>query len=614
MKLRIDCSSDSGPFSHFWNSTGFTPASLLLTPDMRQAVAYNGSVPFGGIVHHRIHYLLELVGLGFDGGAPRYDWSRLDAALDVLVTSGTKPFFELMGNPGGVFSDFNDDAQLHRWRDLVAALARHCIERYGRGEILSWYFEAWNEPDGGWWPQWRTDVNAFCNYYDACSEGLKDADPAIVFGGPGTCMHLSDLLKAILAHCDTGRNYFTGERGVRMEFISVHEKGARSCREDLNPSSERIWRNELDIIRYIRLHHPRLARLPFMNNECDPQVGWNDFHTWRARPYYAAFVCKVINQHLVELVDKRRVDYRLLSNDNGFLGRWGHRTLLARFGDDSKIESGQASHLERKAWSGTMVELPPCELIKKPVLNAMTMLALLGNRRCDVRGCGGSDAEIGAIATRADDGQIAVLIYNSRDRIMSSGCESIELELRGVPFSRGMLAQYRIDDGHSDPYAVWEANGAPDRPSVQVYHAMRRRQELELYERPREMRAANGRVTLRFDLPLPSVHLVLFTPKPDGPPAAVAGVRVVEYRGLGGQREVMVLWQGVPSKAVRTYEILAASSARGPYRRVNKADVVCTAYLDVFEATEAPRYYKVRAADFWGRKGGAAAAVRADAR
>jgi L-iduronidase len=53
-------------------------------------------------------------------------------------------------------------------------------------------------------------------------------------GGPGTCITISPLFQAFLAHCDTGTNYFTGETGVRLDFISVHEKGIRASKEDLN--------------------------------------------------------------------------------------------------------------------------------------------------------------------------------------------------------------------------------------------------------------------------------------------------------------------------------------------------------------------------------------------
>ncbi|MFN2109618.1 MAG: GH39 family glycosyl hydrolase, partial [Anaerolineae bacterium] len=113
MEITINCTQTSGPLDHFWRSTGFTPANSLLNADMQQAMAYVGAIPHSGITYVRIHYLLELVlaeGLGTD--TPIYDWSRLDAALDVLVRNGLKPIFELMGNVGaagtahGFFTDY----------------------------------------------------------------------------------------------------------------------------------------------------------------------------------------------------------------------------------------------------------------------------------------------------------------------------------------------------------------------------------------------------------------------------------------------------------------------------------------------------------------------------
>ena len=51
------------------------------------------------------------------------------------------------------------------WKRLVRDLALHLIERYGRSEVETWYFETWNEPDVGWWTQGEA---AFLRYYDAC--------------------------------------------------------------------------------------------------------------------------------------------------------------------------------------------------------------------------------------------------------------------------------------------------------------------------------------------------------------------------------------------------------------------------------------------------------------
>jgi len=587
MRITVHCDEDLGEFRHFWRSTGFTPANRLLDADMQQALAHVGGLPQGGIRCVRIHYLLDLVrAAGTAAESADYDWSRLDEGLDVLVRNGLKPFFELMGNPSGRFDDFCDDAQLHAWKELVQRLALHLMDRYGREEVESWYFESWNEPDVGWWDQWPENEESHCNYYDACSEGLREANPDLTFGGAGTCRTLSSLFCSFLEHCDSGTNYFTGETGVRLDFISVHEKGVRSCPEDLNPDSRGISEREARIVRYIRDNHPRLAALPFMNNECDPQTGWGHLHTWRARPYYAAIVAKVIDQHLRRLIDGMDVDYALLSNDNGFIGTWGNRTLVTRFGGESA-----------------------CEIVKKPVLSVMALLAMLGDRRCAVLGPE-EGGDVGALATRLGAEQVAVLVYNSADEITSSGSERISLSLTGLPFKEGLLAHYRIDAGHGDPFGVWEAHGAPREPSAELFAEMRRHGEPTLYEEPRAVTSEGSRLSLAFDLPRPGVSLFVLSARPQEAPARPTGLRAECYPGLTGEERVMLRWDELRCRTLRTWEVLCGESEDGPFQRVNEVDVLSTAWLHV-RADGPERFYKVRRVDLWDRTGEPSAAIQA---
>lgn len=614
MRIHVDCTHDLGPLPHFWRSTGFSPGELLLTADMRQQMAYLGAIPHAGLTYVRPHFLLELA-QATDAGAAglNYDWSRLDAALDIIVDRGSKLIFELMGNPSGYFSDFGDDRQLRAWRDLTAALARHLIGRYGLAEVASWYFETWNEPDGrGWWAQWPDDIPSFCNYYDACSEGLRQVSPALRLGGPGTCRTLSPLFREFLAHCAAGVNYFTGERGVRLDFISVHEKGARASKEDLTPDTMGLLSREIAAIEYIRRRHPTLAGVPFMNNECDPQVGWGDFHTWHGRPSYAAIICKIIAQHLVALVDGLGCPYELLSGDNGFIGRWGNRSLLARFGPAQAFDDGQSHHKPALQPGQPPADLP-FELIKKPALNAMALLALLGDRRCAVSGVEGPAADIGVIATRRGETQAAVLVYHSCDKITASGVAPIELQLTGLPFTAGRLAHYRIAEGYGDPYQVWNAAGAPPDPSAGLLEAMRKQQELALLEEPTDLLAEDGAVTLQFDLPLPGVSLLLLSGRPPEPPAAVGAVRLETYRGLHGATQTLVRWAGLPDRTIRTYEVLRSDRPHGPFVRINEPDLICTAFLDTRPPDAAGTFYRVRAVDYWGRAGEASQPVAAAA-
>ncbi len=610
--LFIDCATSTGELKPFWASTGFTPATLLLTGDMRQQITYLGSIPRGGLRYARIHYLLELVDAVFeDDETARYDWLRLDDGLDLLVKNGLAPIFEIMGNPNGQFNDFNDDRQLHRWRTLVRDLAMHLVERYGANEVERWMFETWNEPDigFGWAHQWPQDTASFCNYYDACVEGLMAANPHLTIGGPGTCRTMSELFRAFLAHCDHGPNYFTGQRGVRLDFISIHEKAVQAHKEDLNPRTQAMIEREAAVAAYIRDRHPRFAPLPFMNNECDPQVGWKDYHTWHGRPYYAAWVCKSIVQHIERLADGMGVNYALLGNDNGFIGEWGNRTLLARFGPADWIEDGQGGHANRRGWAAREFSTPNFAMIKKPLFTAMTLLSLLvgeqgsAERLAWTAGEGpalpAGGAELKILATRAGDGAIAVLVCYSRDRIISEGCQPVTLHLDHLPFRQAVLAHYRIDEDHSDPYRLWEEAGAPGIPDETLLQAMRAHQEPALVEEPGPAAIQDGRLELSFDLPLHGVSLLLLQPRPENLPAAASGLRVERYAGLNDRPEFLLRWDPLPSRAIRTYEIQRADTPGGPYERLDLPDLLCSAGM----VSAGPGYYRVAARDFWNRLG-----------
>jgi L-iduronidase len=594
MKLIVNCAQPAGRLEHFWESTGFTPASLLLDADMKQTLAYVGATPRGGVKHVRIHYLLDLVDVTDAlGPSPRYDWSRFDAGFDVLVGNRLRPFFELMGSPGGAFTNFMDRAQLVAWRRLVADVARHCIQRYGRDEVRSWYFETWNEPDIPNYGTFFREPQALCDYYDACCAGLADADDSLCIGGPGTCRDLSPTLKRFLAHCDGEPNSLTGGP-VRLDFISVHVKGVRAHKEDLDPDTDAIIERTRQIVDYVRQNHPSLAGVPFMNDECDPQTGWWDLHTWHARSYYAGWIARCIHRHLDEVRGAMGVPFSLLSNDNGFIGSWGNRTQLTRYPqiDISRIRTGGQEKRDPNTCG-------PFTLIKKPALNVMAALAMLGTQRVQVLG---GDAELGAIATASTD-EVAVLLWHSRDRVMSSGQASVSLRLEGLPFDEAAVAQWRIDDEHGDAFTQYARAGAPDRIDDDLLAILRDNMELTEHGPIRVRKPAGRAMSLNIRLPLHSAHLVLLAAKPAQAPAKVTGLRHERYTGPNGTDDVLLVWDGMPGGPIRSFEVFAGDSPSGGLVRLNRRSLLASAYMHSRAAGTGRLFYRVRAVDFWGRFG-----------
>jgi L-iduronidase len=575
--ITLDAQSVVGTLPKFWRCTGFTPAELLLLPEMRQTLAYLGAIPNRGIEFVRAHYLLDLV-VRRAGAAPRsYDWAVLEEALDTLVERGLRPFFELMGNPSNGFHDFGDMDQVFGWRDLVAELTSRCIGRYGRDEVRAWWFETWNEPD---LPFWRWGDRGYLNYVDACRAGLDAVDPMLRLGGPGTALTLSPTFRRFLAHCDGGLNAVTGERGVRLDFISVHEKGSREHEEDLTPRTLGIMERERRAVDYIRARHPRMAGLPFINNECDPEIGWLVPHTYRALPYYAAMIAKVIDQHQRLLVDGAGVDCAILSNDNGFIGRFGHRTHLAYFGR-REIRKAQAEHrTDVAAVQAARAELMPFELVKKPALVVMEMLALLGGERCAASADVGLDPDVvglGVLATRSGQDRMAVLLYNSLDRIWASGERRVSVVLRNLPAGEYGVAIVRLDDAHGCAFHLWDGWQRPDLPDAGQFAEMRAAAEPAV-SITREAVAAD-RFALDLILLLPSVTLIVAERIGGQAPGRPTRLRADVQPGLTERENVLLTWTPGVHAGLQTFDVLSAPSAGGALERVNPSPLLSAAFL-----------------------------------
>lgn len=607
-RIRVDLSAPTQAFRRFWRSTGFSPGELLLEPEMAQTLAYVGGVPNHGIEYMRVHYMLDLVtATGFGS----YDWSRLDAALDIMLEHRIRPFLELMGNPSYIYTDFNEVKQAHHWRDFITELAQRYSARYGAEELRQWYFETWNEPDIWWKLGGETGFN---NYYDACSEALKAVDPALKLGGPGVARRIPPIFKSFLAHCDTGTNLFTGETGVRLDFISVHEKGAKKHAEDLTPNSLSIVRHEMMAVDYIREHHPRFAALPFINDECDPQIGWNLYHTWHGMPYFAGLAAKIIDQHQRLMVDAEGVDYDILSNDNGFVGHWGHRTHLTYFGS-RPVRAAQAEHkTDIGALEARRANPEPFELIKKPALSVMELLGLLSERRIvlDDQGLDPDRVGLGAMATalgnETETSGATVLLYNCVDRIWQSGASKVELDFAGLQPGAYVLATFRIAHGKGDPFTIWEDLGGPDLPNPAELEAMRLAQEPALTIEHLQVGGAQASCSLPLDMPLPSVALVALVRRDGEVPQAPKGLKARRFGGLNGRSNTVLFWEPAPHAGVQLFDVLWSAAEDGPWQVINPVGLLSSVYL---HPAHSEGHYRVRARDLFGQTSQESTAIKA---
>ncbi len=93
-------------------------------------------------------------------GQLQFTWNYIDSLFDFLLSIGLKPFVEFTFMPSvlksknfTVFQYKGNISMPHdfsEWRQLITAFLAHCVNRYGLAEVLTWYFEVWNEPDLMW--------------------------------------------------------------------------------------------------------------------------------------------------------------------------------------------------------------------------------------------------------------------------------------------------------------------------------------------------------------------------------------------------------------------------------------------------------------------------------
>ena len=607
-RIVVDTSAVLRPFSRFWRGTGFSPAELLLEPEMRQMLAYMGGLPHEGIRYLRVHYLYNLL---TSTGGYQYDWSLLDRAVDVMVEHRLKPFFELMGNPSGLFTDYEDMDQVKHWRDLVTATVGRYAVRYGMDELRGWYFETTNEADSGWWTYGE---RGYTNYYDACVAGIDAVDPTLPMGGPGTARTLSPIFRALMAHCDNGVSCLTGNGPPRIDYISIHEKGVNGNKEDLTPRTNSIVDRTLLVVDYLKQHHPRLADLPIVNDECDPQLGWSDYHSWHGKAYYAGVIAKIIEQHDRRIIAPKAADFTFLSNDHAFIGSWGQRTIFAYYGARN-FTKAQWEHKTDLGKLATDIDTaPPFELIKKPGITSMELLATLGDSVCAVSAEPPLDPDrdgLAIVPTRLADGGASITLIHCMDAINRSGRVATRLAVAGLEPGRHALCVLRIDDEFTNPMEVWEAQrdesnprgpwepvGAPREPTEAQFAELRAAQEPALLHPISVVDASAGRVSLDLDLPLPSLTQVLVVPDTGAAPAAPKNLVVERYRGLGGREERMLFWAAGDIRPAIFYDVLISTDG-DTFDVVSPVPLISTAFLHMSPPPGAR--YAVRARDAFGR-------------
>jgi xylan 1,4-beta-xylosidase len=164
------------------------------------------------------------------GGHTNYNFQYVDLVYDSLLRIGVKPIVEISFMPSALACGTNTvfwwranvtpPRNFEEWSKLVRALVEHLVQRYGRDEVKTWYFEVWNEPNHPAF--YTTKIADYYALYDATVSAVKAVDASFRVGGPATAAN--GWVPELIAHCH--------KNGVPLDFISTHTYGVRGALDE----------------------------------------------------------------------------------------------------------------------------------------------------------------------------------------------------------------------------------------------------------------------------------------------------------------------------------------------------------------------------------------------
>lgn len=408
-------------------------------------------------------------------GEPVHDFGGVDRVYDHIRSLGLYPVVEISFMPHDLASDpsktvfdyaaiVSPPKDWQRWHDLVRALVRHVVDRYGIDEVVEhWSFEVWNEANLEVF--WSGSPDEWHQLYDVTAAAVRSVDERLLVGGPSTAA--AGWVEELLEHVEGS--------GAALDFVSTHTYGSPPL--DFRPTLERYGR----------------AGTP---------IWWTE---WGVTP-----------THFNEVSDAVFAGVFLLRGMASAMGRI--ESLSYWVVSDHFEELGRPPALLHGGFGlRTIGEL------RKPRWWALALLERLDDRRVPVAATGdGAGSLVEAIATRSESGDVSVLAWNmTLDQTKAAGSAPHDRAVTvrvdglaaGAPYA---LTHERVDAAHSNVAGTWGElrDGDQAWPDDAQWELLRKADRLEALEAPREVVAdEQGTVEVAFDLPMPAMSFLHLAPR-----------------------------------------------------------------------------------------------------
>jgi xylan 1,4-beta-xylosidase len=526
--IQVDAAKPTGPLKRIWRYFGADEPNYAYMKDGQKLIADIGKLA-PKQMYFRAHSLL-VTGDGTPAlkwgstnaytedanGNPKYDWTIVDRIFDTYLARGVKPYVQIgfmpqamsvkpepykhAWTPAAKYDEIYTGwayppKDYAKWGELVYQWAKHCVEKYGKAEVETWYWETWNEANIGYW---RGTPEEFRKLHDYAIAGVRKALPTAKVGGPDTAGSGGQFARDFYEHQLRGKNFATGQIGTPIDFVSFHAKG----RPTFVDGHVRLGiANQLATIDdgfKIIASFPELKPKPIVIGESDPdgcaacqgpQLGYRN--TTMYSSYTAASFAR---KH--DLAERHGVNLE------------GALTWAFEF-EDQPFFAG----FRVMASNG----------INLPVFNVFRMMSRMGAQRIPAVSDGASSLDammkegvrgkpdVGALASR-DANKVTVMAWHYHDDDIAGPDANVTLALTGLGAKNGKakLTHYRIDKAHSNAYTVWQEQGSPAKPTPAQYKALEAASELAtLKGAPATIEVADGKATLPIALPRQAVSLIV---------------------------------------------------------------------------------------------------------
>jgi xylan 1,4-beta-xylosidase len=526
--IEVDASQGHGEQKPIWRFFGADESNYAYMKHGRKLLAELGALR-PQAVYFRTHNLLNsgdgtpALKWGSTGvyredaqGRPIYDWTLLDRIFDTYRERGVRPYVEMGFMPKDL-SLKPEPYQHHwtptarydeiytgwtyppkdygKWAELVYQWTRHCLERYGRTEVESWYWETWNEPNIGYW---RGTAPEFYRLHDHAVAAVRRALPTARVGGPDVAGGPGgDFLRRFLEHCLRGTNAATGQSGTPLDFISFHAKGNPKFVDGHVRMGLANQLHDIDAAFAVIAGFPELKNKPIVIGESDPEgcaACQGPRLAYRNGTMYASYTAASFAR-IHELAKRHNVNLE------------GALTWAFEF-EDQPYFAG----FRTLASNG----------IDKPVLNVFRMFSRMGGQRLEVKSS--AETPLNAILRRGvrdqpdvsalaslNGNKVRVLAWHYHDDDLPGPEASVRLTIQGLPpVERVGFDHYRIDNSHSNAFEAWKRMGSPEQPTAEQYAQLERAGHLTALHDTQIVPLDHGSVLVAFTLPRQAVSLLVF--------------------------------------------------------------------------------------------------------